>query len=557
MSMELTPNWPLSSIVYQIYPRSFYDANGDGIGDLQGIIQKADYLVSLGVTAIWLSPMYPSPQADFGYDISDFCNIDPMYGTLEEFDELVETYHSKGIRIMLDYVPNHTSDEHPWFMESKSSRDNPKRDWYIWAEPKPDGSAPNNWLSNFGGSAWEYDEQTKQYYYHAFDKKQPDLNWRNPQVVNQMLEVLRFWMNRGVDGFRVDAVYFLFEDPTLTDEEANPNYVLGQSTLHDALLHTKTFALPETLAMMKKMTDVLKEYQDKFMVTEVYAGLEELLKMYRTIDWQFYSPFNFSFISLPWLAEPHKQYIDGYDKALGDVYIPSYVLGNHDSHRVATRIGEKQARVAAMAQLTLRGLPYIYMGEELGMTDTPIPPEKVVDTYEINSPGLGLGRDPERTPMQWNDTKNAGFSTADKTWLPVNDNYKKINVASEDQDPHSMLTLYKLLIKLKKHHPSLREGSYFPVSQPAENVFAYLRKKDDEQMLILLNFYEKDKHISFDLATIFSLNESGSAEDAKDLNKSIEATLICETSLTKPEGEKIDLTNFTLPGNEGYLLELA
>lgn len=537
MNKDSLPNWPISSIIYQIYPRSFYDSNGDGIGDLQGIIKKVTYLTTLGVTAIWISPIYPSPQADFGYDISDFCDIDPKYGTLNDFDELIEVYHNHGIKVMMDYVPNHTSDEHPWFEESRSSLDNPKRDWYIWADPKTDGSPPTNWRSSFGGSAWTLDTKTNQYYYHAFDRKQPDLNWRNPDVVTAMFNVLRFWLDRGVDGFRTDAVYFLFEDENLEDEPVNPNYKLGQSTLHDEVLHTKTFALPETLSMMKKMTEVMKEYKGTFMVTEVWSGLDELLKMYRTIDWQFYSPFNFSLITLPWKAEPHKVYIDEYDLALGEVYYPSYVLGNHDSHRVVTRIGEKQARIAAMAQLTLRGLTYIYQGEELGMTDTPIPHDKIVDTYEINSPGLGLGRDPERTPMQWDNTISAGFSTNPHTWLPVNSNYKTLNAVAEENDPQSFLSLYKLLIKLKKHHPALREGAYKPIALPEDNVLAFLREKENEQILVLLNFDEYEKKISL---PNFSYGN-----------------VLCSASLTHPEGKKIELKNFTLTGNEGYILLLS
>lgn len=527
-------NWPLGSIIYQIYPRSFKDSNGDGVGDLAGILGKVDYLAELGVNAVWLSPIYPSPQADFGYDISDFTDIDPMFGTLSDFDRLVSALHERGIKVMMDYVPNHTSSLHPWFLESRSSLDNPKRDWYVWADGKEDGSPPNNWLSNFGGSAWTFDHMTHQYYYHAFAKEQPDLNWRNPNVVNAMLDVLRFWLERGVDGFRVDAVYFLFEDPKLTDESPNPNWVLGTHSEHDSLIHDKTFELPETLAMMKQFTQVLQEYEDKFMVTEVYAGLAQLIQMYQTIGWRWYTPFNFSFITLPWKAELHKAFIDEYDKALGDLYLPSYVLGNHDKHRVATRIGKIQARVAATALFTLRGLPFVYYGDEIGMTDTPIPLAMVKDTYEITSPGLGLGRDPERTPMQWNDAENAGFTTG-APWLPVNENKTTVNVTKEEQDPQSMLSLYKLLIKLKKHHPALRDGTYIPVDAKVENIFAFERQTATEKVLVLLNFDDKDKKITLDVP---------------------EGTVLCSASMSLQEGEKITLSDYTLKGNEGLVLQL-
>jgi alpha-glucosidase len=527
-------NWPLGSIVYQIYPRSFKDSNGDGVGDLPGILQKVDYLAELGINAIWLSPIYPSPQADFGYDIADFTDIDPMFGTLSDFDQLVDALHKRGIKIMMDYVPNHTSSAHPWFQESRSSITNPKRDWYIWADGKEDGSPPNNWLSNFGGSAWTLDPMTHQYYYHAFDKEQPDLNWRNPNVVTAMLDVLRFWMDKGVDGFRVDAVYFLFEDPTLADEAPNPNWVMATHSEHDSLIHDKTFALPETLAMMKRFTEVLQEYEDKCMVTEVYAGLPQLIQMYQTIGWRWYAPFNFSFITLPWKAELHKAFIDEYDKALGNLYLPSYVLGNHDQHRVASRIGEAQARIAAMALFTLRGLPFVYYGDELGMTDTHIPPDQVKDTYELNSPGLGLGRDPERTPMQWSNADHAGF-TDGEPWLPVNENCKTINVTQEETEPASMLSLYKLLIKLKKHNPALRDGTYVPVDAKVANVLVYIRQTETEKVLVLLNFDERDKKITLDFP---------------------EARVLCSASMTVAEGEKIKLTNYTLKGNEGLVLQL-
>lgn len=526
-------NWPLSSIIYHIYPRSFFDTNADGIGDLKGIIEKIDYIAELGINAVWLSPVYPSPQKDFGYDVADYTNIDPVYGNLESIDELIAKLHERGIKLLMDYVPNHTSNEHQWFLESKSSKKNPKRDWYIWKDARDDGSPPNNWISVFGGSAWEYDEKTKQYYLHSFDKAQPDLNWRNPEVVEAMLDVFRFWLDRGVDGFRIDAVYWLFKHADFPDEPNNPSYMMGTHEPYDMYLHPYTFALPETLHMMKTFTDVIKEYDNKFVVMEIYAGLEELLKMYRTIDWKYFTPFNFSLITLPWKAEIHKQFIDEFDKALGDIYIPSYVLGNHDKPRVTTRLGDKQARIAAMSLLTLRGLPFIYYGDELGMTDGVLERKDIKDPFAMNFPDLPFGRDPQRTPMQWNTTKNAGFTHGDP-WLPVNPNHMTRNVAVENTEYTSLLSLYKLLIKLKKHKAALREGTYTPLPLPQDNVLAFIRETDKEKILIMLNFDEKEKNIKMDY----------------------EGHLIASASMTHQEWEKIDLNNFVLTGDEGLIIEL-
>lgn len=530
--MENNHEWPLKSIVYQIYPRSFKDTNGDGIGDLQGIIEKINYLKELGINAIWLSPIYPSPQADFGYDVADYTDIDKIYGTLSNFDALIQKAHQNEMKIMMDYIPNHTSSKHSWFMESKSSRENMKRDWYIWKDPNSEGKPPNNWLSVFGGSAWELDKNTNQYYYHAFDKDQPDLNWRNPEVVRTMLDVLRFWMNRGVDGFRADAIYWLFEDPHFQDENPNPNYIVGQNSPSESLIHDKTFGLPETINMMKRFVDVLKEYDNKFLVTEAYIGMPNLLNLYQTINWKWYTPFNFEFITLPWKAIIHKRYIDEFDKTLSDRYIPSYVLGNHDSSRVASRIGKDQARIAAMLQLSLRGLPFIYQGEEICMVDGKISEDKVQDPFEKKSPGLGLGRDPERTPMQWNSEIKAGFTHANP-WLPIGDN-QTINVEDESCDPRSMLSLYKRLIYLKKNNVALREGTYNPLDLPAEDVIAFIRKKNNNTVLIILNLSNNPRNISMNYQGI----------------------ILCDTSMTQ-EGEKIHLQNYLLKENEGFIIQVS
>jgi len=532
--MQPEISWKANSVVYHLYVRSFKDSNNDGIGDLQGIINSLHYLSkTLGVTAIWLSPIYPSPQVDFGYDIADYKNIDQIFGTRNIFDTLIKKAHEHKIKIMMDFVPNHTSDKHKWFQESRSSKNNPKRDWYIWASPKSNGQPPNNWLSHFGGSAWALDATTGEYYLHLFNEHQPDLNWRNFLVEKEMLNILRFWMNRGIDGFRVDVPYVIYKDPLLEDEPLNSNYMEGKHDPFDMLLHTKTSWQPEFYQLMKKFTEVLQEYKGKFMVTETWTDLPGLIKTYNAAGWKYFQPFNFSLITLPWRADIHKQYIDEYERALGDLYIPCWVLGNHDKHRVASRIGKDQARIAAMFELTLHGISFIYYGEEIGMIDGKISKKKVMDPYEKTSPGLDLSRDPERTPLQWDSSENAGFSNA-TPWIPINKNYRKSNIATEMKDPHSFFALYQKLIRLRKENPALSEGKYIPLFEPVENVFLFLREKDSQRVLILLNFDDKDKKISLDF------------KDAK---------ILCSATM-KEDNKLIDLNNFSLRGNEGYILQL-
>ncbi|HSX19272.1 MAG TPA: alpha-amylase family glycosyl hydrolase [Candidatus Saccharimonadales bacterium] len=526
-------NWPQNSIIYHIYPRSFKDTNGDGIGDLQGIIDKIDYLTYLGVNAVWLSPIYKSPQKDFGYDVSDYKRVDKCYGTIKKFEELAEKLHKKNIRIMMDYVPNHTSSKHPWFEKSRSSRDNTKRNWYVWRNPKKDGSPPNNWLSVFGGSAWQWDKKTKQYYLHTFDLNQPDLNWHNNDVEKHMLSVINYWLKRGADGFRVDAIYHLFKNQDFGDEPENPNYSTD-SLPYYKLFHTKTYALPKTIELMRRISHLLKRSGGKFMVSEVHTGPEDLMKMYKNVDWRYFQPFNFSLIFLPWIAKTQKEYVDQYDRQIGKTYFPCYVSGNHDVKRAATRIGEKQSRNLAIMLLTLRGFSYIYSGDELAMTDTPIAKDKVMDTFELHSPGLGLGRDPQRTPMQWDTTKNAGFST-DSPWLPVNKNYKKLNVQAQMQDKKSHLNLYKKLINLKKTSPAIKEGEYIPLPMPAPNVYSYLREKGAQKVLVVVNFDNKPKKLSLGYK---------------------EARIILDSFLTREPNKKVSLVDFKLKPDEGIIFEL-
>jgi alpha-glucosidase len=484
--MSRQHEWWQRGVIYQIYPRSFQDSNGDGVGDLPGILSRLDCLEMLGVDAIWLSPIYPSPMADFGYDISNYCDIDPLFGSLADFDQLVAEVHRRQMRLVLDFVPNHTSDEHPWFIESRSSRDNPKRDWYIWRDAAPSGGPPNNWLSNFGGGAWAFDERTGQYYYHAFLDRQPDLNWRNPEVQEAMLGVLRFWLERGVDGFRVDVIWHIVKDDQFRDNLPDPNWQPHHAP-HRQLLATYNTDRPEVHDIIERMRAVLDEYGEKMMVGEIYLPLERLVTYYGAQGSGVHLPFNFQLIELPWHARAVADAIDRYEAILPSYGWPNWVLGNHDNPRIASRIGAAQARVAAMLLLTLRGTPTLYYGDEIGMQNVPIPPDRVHDPFEKNVPGLGLGRDPARTPMQWSSHRNAGF-TSGAPWLPVADDYTVRNVDAESASDKSMLSLVRRLIALRRREASLSIGEY--VAVPASgDLLSYRRHFDNAaSWIIILNF---------------------------------------------------------------------
>jgi alpha-glucosidase len=476
--------WWQHGIVYQIYPLSFADSDGDGRGDLNGIRQRLDYLVWLGVNAIWISPIYPSPMADFGYDVSDYCEVAPQFGTLTDFDRLIEETHRRGLKLILDFVPNHTSDQHAWFRQSRSSRDNPKRNWYIWRDPAPGGGPPNNWLSQFGGPAWELDPHTGQYYYHAFLDKQPDLNWRNPEVRRAMYDVVRFWLDRGVDGFRIDVLWHLIKDDQFRDNPVNPGYQYGDSE-HRKLLELYTTDRPEIHEIVAEMRQVFESYDERVMIGEIYLPVERLVAYYGLERPGVHLPFNFQLIHAPWNACEIDRMIVEYDRLVPEDEWPNWVLGNHDQHRIASRIGSAQARVAAMLLLTLRGTPTLYYGDEIGMEDGHIPPERVQDPNEKNQPGLGLGRDPERTPMQWDDSPHAGFTTGEP-WLPIAENYHRRNVKALSEEPGSILRLYRELIRLRHKRPALNVGAY--AAHPCEgSVMVYERTAPAERLLVALN----------------------------------------------------------------------
>jgi alpha-glucosidase len=477
--------WWQNGVIYQIYPRSFMDSNGDGVGDLPGIRSRLDYVQWLGVDAIWISPIFPSPMADFGYDVADYTDIEPLFGTLADFDRLLAGAHERGLKVMLDLVPNHTSDRHAWFQESRSSRDNPKRDWYMWRDAKPDGSPPNNWLGNFGGSGWEWDAATGQYYYHSFLKEQPDLNYRNPAVVAAMCDVLRFWLDRGVDGFRVDVIYYMMKDAQWRDNPPNPRFEPGDNP-YLAQEPRYTYNQPEVHALIRRFREVFDAYPERMMVGEIYLPYDELMKYYGADLDECHMPFNFELINLPWEAAALRAKVEAYEAALPPGGWPNWVLGNHDQHRIASRVGRAQARVAQMLLLTLRGTPTCYYGDELGMRDVDIPPEAEQDPFGRNVPGLGLGRDPERTPMQWDTTPHAGF-TQGTPWLPVAADYKAYNVQVERGQADSTLQLVRRLLQVRRATPALNVGRYETVQTTAPDVFAYLREADGRRMLIALN----------------------------------------------------------------------
>jgi alpha-glucosidase len=478
--------WWQRGIIYQVYPRSFLDTDGDGVGDLAGITSRLDYLHWLGVDAVWISPIYPSPMADFGYDVSDYVSIHPLFGTMEDFDALVREAHARGLRVILDFVPNHTSEQHPWFQESRSSRDDPKRDWYIWRDPAPDGGPPNNWLSNFGGPAWTLDERTGQYYYHAFLRQQPDLNWRNPAVQEAMLGVLRFWLDRGVDGFRADVIWHLVKDEHFRDNPPDPTWTPDQRP-YDALHKMYSADQPEVHEVIARMRRIFDEYDERVLIGEIYLPIERLVQYYGENMSGVHLPFNFQLILADWDARHIARLIEEYEAALPEEGWPNWVLGNHDQHRIASRVGAAQARVAAVLLLTLRGTPTLYYGDELGMRDVPIPRDRVHDPFEKNVPGMGLGRDPERTPMQWSARENAGFTTGEP-WLPLADDYAVVNVEAERDDPRSMLSLYRRLIELRQGEPALEVGRFEPAAAEGD-VLAYFRRSraGETDFLIALN----------------------------------------------------------------------
>ena len=501
--------WWQRGVIYQIYPRSFMDSNSDGIGDLPGIIQRLDYLSdTLGVDAVWLSPFYPSPMADFGYDVADYTNVDPLFGSLDDFYRLVHRAHAKGLKIIIDFVPNHSSDQHPWFIESSASRDNPRRDWYTWQDGKPDGSPPNNWLSVFGGSAWEWHPPTGQYYLHSFLKQQPDLNWRNLAVKSAMFDVLRFWLDKKVDGFRVDVAHFIMKDPNLRD---NPLKKSASSDFHkplgeyDTQVHLYSQNHADIHPLYREFRQLLDDYsqeQPRVAVGEIHIFDWEQWAQYYGQDLdELHMPLNFQLLGNDLQANTIRRIVDSLEASLPPGAWPNYVLGNHDEIRMASRYSQAEARLAAMLLLTLRGTPTIYYGDEIGMEEAAIPLEQQQDPWGIRVPGLS--RDGCRTPMQWSDQHNAGFSPAggDPPWLPVNPNYRQANVAAALQQPESLLNLYRQLLRYRKNTQALQVGAYIPIDAAPGNCFAFKRALAGTPVhYVLLNFSAGEQIVNLTLS---------------------------------------------------------
>jgi len=501
-------HWWKHAVIYEVYPRSFQDSNGDGIGDLNGIISRLDYLHDLGVDAIWITPLYPSPQVDFGYDISDYLAVDPQFGTFSDFDELIAEAKKRKIRVILDFVPNHTSDQHPWFRASRTSRNDPKRDWYIWRDGKAPGQPPNNWLSWFGHSAWAFDPTSGQYYYHYFYPQQPDLNWRNPEVRAAMFDVLRFWLRRGVDGFRLDAVSRLFEDSELRDDPVLP----GTNAYGDPnIQHKYTDNLPEVHEILRDFRKVVSEFPgDPVLISEAdEPNISELTKMYGPQGDEIQLPMDFQVADVNRLSAPvfRQLFKEVEQNASSDQ--PYIFFSNHDQPRQWDRYGDgihndAIARLMAALLLTTQATPQMYYGEEIGMRTTP--PRRREDVRDpIGKLGWPeeKGRDGERTPMQWDSSVNAGFTTG-TPWLPVPESANRYNVEVEKRDPESLLNFYKRLISLRRSRPALRVGSYVALNPEDENVFSYLRKTEDGRhaIIVALNMSPAAHAVSFDLASL-------------------------------------------------------
>jgi alpha-glucosidase len=510
--------WWRTGVFYEIYVRSFQDTDGDGIGDLLGIIERLDYLNdgtphSLGVDALWLTPINPSPMYDFGYDVSDYCAVDPRFGVLGDVDRLIAEAHTRGIRIILDLVPNHTSHQHAWFQASRSARSAPRRDWYIWRDAGP-GGPPNNWLSVFGGPAWTLDTSTNQYYLHSFLAEQPDLNYRNPAVVRAIEDVIRFWLDRGVDGFRVDVIHKMLKDAALRDNPPAPADDPDPVRHYGGLVHRYDEDQPEVHDVIRAWRRLLDDYGERMMVGEVYLfDPERIAAYYGNGRDALNLAFNFRFMWSPWEAAAFRQRVEEIERLLPPDAQPTYVLSSHDAPRHRSRfddpvLGAARARLAALMLLTLRGTPFLYYGEEIGMHDVAIPSDRICDPVGKRFPGLG--RDPERTPMQWSAARHGGFSDAEP-WLPLADDVADLNVQRQLDDPHSLLSFYRRVIWYRKGADALLHGSYRALDGPPDT-FVYLREHAGRRLLVALNFSGETRRVT--------LPRSGTVELSTDAQRS-------------------------------------
>lgn len=471
-------DWWHDAVVYQIYPRSFADGNGDGVGDLRGIIERLDHLEALGIDAVWLSPIFRSPMADFGYDVSDYCSVDPVFGTDDDLDELIAGLHTRGMRLLLDWVPNHSSDQHPWFVASRSSRTDPKRDWYVWRDPRPDGSPPNNWIASFKGvPAWTLDEATGQYYLHLFLAEQPDLNWANPEVEAAMHDTLRHWLDRGVDGFRADVVHAIGKDPALAD--------LPPNRTRASLIEIDE---PFTHELLRRIRNVLDEYEHRpMMVGEVYLLRDGQTVTYLGDDDELHLTFDFRALHTPWQASALRAVIEKVQHEFAPPRWPTWVLSNHDQPRVRTLCGsDAAARAAAVMSLTMRATPFLYAGDELGLSDATVPPDRVVD------PG---GRDGTRAPIPWTTDPDHGWGP--DPWLPFPPEADSKAASVQEGDPTSMLHLYRRLLGLRRSSTALRSGEFELLDPGHDDVIAYRRTAADGEALdVAVNFADEPREVN-------------------------------------------------------------
>ena len=502
--------WWETGVVYQIYPRSFQDTNGDGVGDLAGIATRLEYLKStLGVDAVWISPIFRSPMADFGYDVADYTDIDPLFGTLQDADDVIGVAHDLGLKVIIDWVPNHTSDQHPWFLESRSSRESPKRDWYVWKDPGPGGEPPNNWLSVFGGSAWKLDGETGRYYLHSFLVEQPDLNWRNPDVVLAMLDTLRFWLERGVDGFRVDVAHFMMKDPLFRDNppaSGSANLLKDQKE-YDTQDHLYDKAHPDIFALHCKIRSVIDEYDDRFIVGEIHeSDWSKWAKYYGEDLTGLHMPFDFSLLWSPWDANEFRTRIEAQEAVIPEGAWGNHVLGNHDEARFATRFGPERVRSAAVLLLTLRGTPTMYYGEELGLIDCVVAPGMEQDPWGRTHPDLN--RDGCRSPMQWTLGPGMGFTTPDaEPWLPFAD--PTTSVETQMDDPSSPLSLYRELLALRRARRELASGDFTMLDDNPDNVLSFARSLDGRSSYVAINFTEEEQPYTFPVEVTQLLGTAG------------------------------------------------
>ncbi len=528
MRVSERPWWQCGAI-YQLLVPSFLDTDGDGLGDLDGITARLDYLEWLGVNALWLSPCYPSPLKELGYDVSDYCNIEPRFGSLKTFDRLLDEAHSRGLRVILDWVGNHTSAQHPWFREARSSRSSARRNWYLWRDARPDGSPPNNWVSVFGGSAWQWDAATSQYYMHTFLDSQPDLNWRSREVRAAMFAALKFWLDRGVDGFRLDAAPLFFKDVEWRDNPPNPDYRAGELPDSTQLpIHTRNQpGLHELFAELRTFID--RYPGDRVLLGEFYVPFEELVTFYGDAASELHLPLNLSLTWSKWDADTIARTIAEYQALVAGRGWPTTTLDTHDQPRIASRAGIAQARVAALLLLTQRGTPTLYYGDEIGMRGVEIPPEQAVDPQGRRT---GRNRDPTRTPMQWSGDTHAGFSTVEP-WLPVGVDRDTANVASQSGDAGSLLTLTRRLLELRAREPALVHGAQEPRSA-GPGLVAYMRSGGKRRFLVILNFVH-----------------AGASYDLRDDG----AGRVLMSTLLDREGERVT-GQLRLRADEGLLIAL-